>query len=459
VHMCTHPQQLRHLVDRALRISKGKRAVTCLVLPADVQEMDAEEPARAHGTMHSGLGYAALPDVAPEPALQQAAEVLNAGEKVAILAGAGALGAAAEVARVAEALGAGVAKALLGRAVLPDHLPYVTGSIGLLGTRPSWEMMRDCDTLLMIGSGFPYAEFLPKEGAARGVQIDIDPGMLSLRYPMEVNLAGDAAATLRALLPMLKPKPRGAWRETIEANVAEWWDEVDKRAHQSADPINPERLFWELSPQLPDNAIITADSGTSANWFARALKLREGMMASLSGGLATMCPAVPYATAAKFCHPDRVAIAFAGDGAMQLMGNSALLTAAKYWQRWQDPRMVVAVLNNGDLNQVTWELRAMGGYPRVEETQSVPPFNYAQYAELIGLKGIRVEDPEQLSDAWAQALSADRPVVIDAVVDPNVPTLPPHITYDQAKNYMTALIKGDANASKIVKQALKRALV
>ncbi|MGR3756326.1 MAG: thiamine pyrophosphate-requiring protein [Tranquillimonas sp.] len=457
VHMCTAPAQLRHLVDRSLRIAKAERAVTCLILPNDVQEEPYSDPPHAHGALKSGTGYAAQPVGVPhEAALRQAAEVLNAGKKVAILAGAGALGASREVAEVAETLGAGVAKALLGRAVLPDHLPYVTGSIGLLGTRPSWDMMQDCDTLLMIGSGFPYAEFLPKEGQVRGVQIDIDAGMLSIRYPMEVNLNGDAAATLQALLPMLQRKEDRSWREDLEKKIAAWWEDVEERAMQEADPINPERLFWELSPRLPDRAIITADSGSSANWFARALRLREGMMASLSGGLATMCPGVPYATAAKFSYPDRVAIAFVGDGAMQMLGNSALITVAKYWQRWSDPRMIVAVLNNGDLNQVTWELRAMGGFPKVEATQNVPDFNYARYAELIGLKGIRVERPEDLGAAWDEALAADRPCVIDALVDPNVPTLPPHITAAQAKSFASSLLKGDKDAGSIIRQALKR---
>lgn len=457
VHMCTAPQQLRHLVDRGMRIAKAERTVTCMIIPNDVQELPSEAPAHAHGTVHSGVGHPALPGVPPQEALRQAAEVLNAGRKVAILAGAGALHAPQELAQTAEALGAGVAKALLGRAALPDDLPFVTGAIGLLGTRPSWDMMQACDTLLVVGSSFPYSEFLPEEGKARAVQIDIDPKMLSIRYPMEVNLAGDAAATLRALLPLLERKEDRSWREELEKKVASWWEEVEERAMQSANPINPERLFWELSPRLPEGAIIAADSGSSANWFARALRLRPGMMASLSGGLATMCPGVPYASAAKFCHPDRVPIAFVGDGAMQMLGNSALITIAKYWKRWKDPRLVVAVLNNGDLNQVTWELRAMGGFPKVEETQDVPAFNYADYANLIGLKGIRVEDPERIGPAWDEALSADRPVVLDVVTDPNVPTLPPHIKYAQAKRWLESLVKGDPDRAGVIRQAMKRA--
>jgi pyruvate dehydrogenase (quinone) len=319
-------------------------------------------------------------------------------------------------------------------------------------------MMMGCDTLLMVGSSFPYSEFLPKEGQARGVQIDIDPRMLSIRYPMEVNLVGDAGLTLQALLPHLRRKEDRSWRESLEGKIVDWWDGERERATLSADPVNPEYLFWELSDRLPDGAIVTADSGSAANWFARAraLKFRRGMMASLSGTLATMCPGVPYATAAKFCHPDRVAIAFVGDGAMQMLGMNGLITVAKYWQGWSDPRLIVAVLNNGDLNQVTWELRAMGGFPKVEATQNVPRVNFAQYAEMLGLRGIRVERPEQVGPAWDEALRADRPVVIDAVVDPDVAALPPHITYSQAKNFAKSILKGDADAYDIIKQSVKR---
>ena len=459
VHMCTVPAQMRHLVDRAVRIAMAERTVTCIIVPNDVQELDAvETPPHKHGTVHSGVGYAAPRVVPADEDLRHAAAVLNAGERVAMLIGAGALGAEREVIEVAEVLGAGVAKALLGKAALPDDLPFVTGQIGLLGTKPSWDLMMGCDTLLMVGSSFPYSEFLPKEGAAHGVQIDIDAKMLSIRYPMDVNLTGDAALTLKALLPYLEPKQDRSWRHKIEGWVEDWWQDEGERAHMAADPINPERLFWELSPRLPDNAIIAADSGTSANWFARALKMRRGMKASLSGTLATMCPGVPYATAAKFAYPERVAIAFVGDGAMQMLGINGLITIAKYWQRWSDPRLIIAVLNNNDLNQVTWEQRAMGSSPRVVETQAVPDFAYAAYAELLGLKGIRVDRPEMVAPAWETALAADRPCVIDARVDPDVPTLPPHITLAQAESYATALAKGDPDAGGIVWQSFKRLL-
>ncbi|SFG72871.1 pyruvate dehydrogenase (quinone) [Palleronia marisminoris] len=458
VHYCQSPAQMRHLIDRAFRIAKAKRCVTAIILPDDVGEEDAvESPPHEHGTVHSGVGYPAKPrSFPPEEELRRAAAILNDAKRPAIMIGAGAMGAGEEVKAVAETLGAGVCKALLGKAALPDDLPYVTGQMGLLGTSPSWDLMMECDAFLMVGSGFPYSEFLPEEGKARGIQIDIDPGMLSIRYPMEVNLVGDSRDTLAALLPYLEHKSDRSWREKIEKNVAKWWEGVEKRAMHEGNPVNPQRLFWECSPRLPDGAIISADSGTSANWYARAIRIREGMKASLSGTLATMCPGVPYATAAKFTHPDRVAVSFVGDGAMQMLGNAALITIAKYWRVWEDPRCVIAVVNNEDLNQVTWEMRAMGGFPQLEETQKVPPFDYAAYAASLGLIGLRVEHPDQVGPAWDQAFAADRPVVIDCVCDATIPTLPPKITSQQRKNYFSTLMKGDPDEGAIIKNAFKR---
>ena len=456
VHMATDPAQIRHLVDRAVRIARAERTVTCLIVPNDLQEQDAVPAApQAHATVHSGPGYSD-PSVVPElAALRRAAEILNAGERVAILVGQGALHATDEVIEVAELLGAGVAKALLGKAVVPDDLPFVTGSIGLLGTKPSWDLMQDCDTLLMIGSSFPYAEFLPEEGAARGVQIDIDARMIGIRYPMQSNLVGDSAQTLRALLPLLRRKQDRTWRESIESNVTDWWKVLEARAMNPGDPINPQRVFWELSSRLPDDCILTADSGSSANWYARDLKIRRGMKASLSGTLASMGAGVPYAIAAKFAFPDRVAIALVGDGAMQMNGNSELVTIVKYWQRWSDPRLIVLVLNNRDLNQVTWEQRAMASDPKFDAAQQLPDFPYAAYAELIGLRGIRVETPDEIGPAWDAALSADRPVVIEALTDPEIAALPPHITLAQARSLTSALLKRDSKALGIARRSFR----
>ncbi|HEX8822773.1 MAG TPA: thiamine pyrophosphate-requiring protein, partial [Archangium sp.] len=347
--MVTHPSAIRHAVDRALRIAQAERTVTCIILPNDVQEAPYESPPMKHGTIHSSVGYSAPRVVPQEKDLRRAAEVLNAGKRVAMLVGAGALRAADEVLEVADLLGAGVAKALLGKAVLPDALPFVTGAIGLLGTRPSWDLMMGCDTLLMVGTSFPYSEFLPPEGQARGVQIDLDARMLAIRYPVEVPLTGDSAETLRALLPLLERKEDRSWRESVEKGVRQWWKVVEGQAMVEARPLNPQRVFHELSPRLPDGAILIADSGSTANWFARDLKIRKGMMASLSGNLATMGCGVPYAIGAKFAYPDRSVIAMVGDGAMQMNGNAELVTVAKYWKEWRDPRLVILVLNNRDL--------------------------------------------------------------------------------------------------------------
>jgi pyruvate dehydrogenase (quinone) len=457
VEMATVPAQVRHLIDRACRIALAERTVTAIIIPNDLQEAEAvTQPPHAHGTVHSGPGYHS-PRIVPSDAdLDRAAEVLNAGERVAMLVGQGALHAAAEVEQVADALGAGVAKALLGKAVLPDDKPYVTGSIGLLGTKPSWTLMQECDTLLMVGSSFPYSEFLPEEGSARGVQIDIDGKMIGIRYPMEVNLVGDSAETLRALLPRLEPKQERSWREKIETEVGEWWRLIEDRAGMSAEPINPQLVFHELSKRLPDGAILSSDSGSAANWFARDIKLRQGMMASLSGTLATMGPGVPYAIGAKFAHPHRPVFALVGDGAMQMNGINELITIAKYRNQWADQRLCVLVLNNRDLNQVTWEQRAMEGDPKFEGSQDLPDFPYASYAELLGLKGIRVDSPEQVGPAWDEALASDRPVVYEAVTDPEVPPLPPHITLEQAKALGSALLAGDPDTSRIIRQSFKQ---
>jgi pyruvate dehydrogenase (quinone) len=459
VQQASVPAQVRHLVDRAVRIAIAGRDVTALILPNDLQELEYEPPARKHGTLHSGVGYT-KPKVVPYGEdLQRAADVLNAGRKVAILVGAGALGATDEVIAVADRLGAGVAKALLGKAVLPDDLPFVTGSIGLLGTKPSYDMMAECDTLLMIGSGFPYAEFLPKDGQARGVQIDIKADMLSLRYPMEVNLVGDSAETLRALLPLLKEQSAKSWRMKLERWTGDWWTTLDKRAAQKAEHgVNPQRAFTELSPRLPENAIITSDSGSCANWYARDLKIRRGMMCSLSGGLASMGAAVPYAIAAKFAHPQRPVIAIVGDGAMQMNNMAELITVAKYWKQWKNPRWICMVLNNEDLNQVTWEQRAMEGDPKYEASQQIPNVPYHRFAELIGLRGLYADDDEKLGGLWDEALASDRPVVLEVKSDPNVPPLPPHVTLAQAKAFASTLFEGDPDEGSVLVETAKQVL-
>ncbi|WP_030140705.1 thiamine pyrophosphate-requiring protein [Pseudomonas fluorescens] len=458
VEQASAPAQVRHLLDRAVRTAVGERRVTALILPNDLQDLEYTPPPHKHGTLHSGVGYR-KPKVVPyEEDLRRAADVLNAGKKVAILVGAGALHATDEVIAIAEKLGAGVAKALLGKAVVPDESPWVTGSIGLLGTEPSDNLMAGCDTLLMIGSGFPYAEFLPGEGQARGVQIDLQPDMLSLRYPMEVNLQGDSADTLRALLPLIEEKTDRAWRKKIEGWRADWDKTLEKRALVSAKPINPQRVTYELSPRLPDRAIITSDSGSCANWYARDVQIRRGMMCSLSGGLASMGAAVPYAIAAKFCHPDRPVIALVGDGAMQMNNMAELITVAKYWRTWTNTTWICAVFNNQDLNQVTWEQRVMEGDPKFEASQDIPDVPYHLFAESIGLKGILVDQESDVAGAWEQAFAAERPVLIEFRTDPDVPPLPPHIKLEQAKKFASTLLHGDPNEGGIVVETAKQVL-
>jgi pyruvate dehydrogenase (quinone) len=456
VHTAMSAEQIRFLVDRAIRTSIAERCVTCLIIPKDLQEQEAvESPPHEHDTVHSSAGYERPRVVPSEGELQRAAEILNAGKKVAMLVGAGAKDAKDEVLLVQDLLGAGIAKALLGRAVLPDHLPFVTGSIGLLGTKPSWELMNECDTLLMVGSNFMYSEFLPKEGKARGVQIDINPKLLGLRYPFDVNLVGDARLTLGALIPFLKRKEDRSFQQAIEKSVADWWRLVEDRAHVPANPINPQLVFWELSSRLPDRVILAGDSGSSTNWFARCMHLRNGMMASVSGSLATMGCGVPYAIGAKFAHPDRPVIAMVGDGAMQMNGNGELLTIKRYWKQWKDPRLVILVLKNNDLNQVTWEMRAMAGDTRYEASQQLPDFDYARYAELCGLRGIKVDRPQDVPGAWEQALASDRPCVLEAVVDPDVACLPPHFTLEQMKAFGMSLLKIDPEEKGIIKETVE----
>ncbi len=449
------PEQLPNVIDRAIRIAYTQRSVTCVIIPSDVQELEYSAPTHAFKMVPSSLGMPRIEVHAPEADIRRAADVLNAGSKVAMLIGHGARQAREEVIQVAEALGAGVAKALLGKDVLPDDLPYVTGSIGLLGTRPSYEMMMDCDTVLTIGSSFPYTQFMPPFDQARGIQIDIDPKMIGIRYPYEVNLVGDAQATLKALIPMLQRKDDRSWRTDIESKVARWWEVMERRAHTSADPINPQQVFAELSPQLPDNVMLTSDSGSAANWYARHIKMRGAMRSSLSGNLATMGPGVPYAIGAKFGHPDRPAVALVGDGAMQMNGINELITIKKYWQEWSDPRLVVGVLHNDDLNQVTWEMRAMSGAPEFLPSQHLPDFPYAGYAESLGLLGIRVDRPEQVGPAWERALRADRPAVVEFITDASVPPIPPHATLDQIEKATEAVVRGDADSWDLIKEGVK----
>ncbi|HKP17045.1 MAG TPA: thiamine pyrophosphate-requiring protein [Gaiellaceae bacterium] len=456
VQTCMEPAQARHLVDHAARTALDRKGVTTIIFPNDVQEEKAvESPPREHGAVYSSVGYA-RPRVLPQQGdLERAAEILNEGKKVAMLVGQGAIGAEDEVVETAELLGAGVAKALLGKATLPDDLPFVTGPIGLLGSTASYELMSGCDTLFMIGTSFPYSEWLPPEGRAKCVDLDLDGRRVGMRYPADVHLVGDAGETLRELNPLLRRKEDRSWREEVENQVAEWWRVVEDRAGMDADPMNPQRVVWELNARLPADAILAADSGSSTNWYARDLKIKKGMKASLSGTLATMGPATPYAIAAKFAHPHRPVIAFVGDGSFQMNGMAELITVQRYWERWTTPTLVFCVFNNQDLNQVTWEQRALAGDPKYPATQWIPDVPYHRVAELFGLKGLFCDDGDAAGAAWDEALAADRPCVLEVKVDPEVPPLPPHITTEQAKKMARAMVKGDPERVGVMEKSLR----
>lgn len=455
VQMVTVAEQLPNVLDRAIRTALARRAPTALIIPADVQELDYQPPEHAFKMVPSSLGIDWPGFTADDEAIRRAADILNNGTKVAMLVGNGARGADAELAEVADLLGAGAAKALLGKDVLSDELSWVTGSIGLLGTRPSYELMRDCDTLLTVGSSFPYTQFMPDFGQARSVQIDIDPTLIGMRYPYDVNIVADAKAALRALVPHLQRRTDRSWRDTIESNVNRWWETMHKEAMVETERVNPLRMFAELSARLPGNAIVTADSGSAANWYARQLRFRPGMRGSLSGTLATMGPGVPYAIGAKFAHPDRPAIALVGDGAMQMNGMAELITIKRYYQQWSDPRLIVAILHNNDLNQVTWEMRAMSGSPKFAASQSLPDADFAAFAAGLGLRAHTVRVADDLPAVWQSALTADRPTVLDVHTDPNMPPIPPHATFEQAKATAAAVLGGDENRWDFIKEGVK----
>ncbi|WP_103380932.1 thiamine pyrophosphate-requiring protein [Pseudonocardia dioxanivorans] len=461
VQTCMHPAQARQLVDRACKVALSNRTVATIVFPVDVQEEDAQpSPPRTHGAVYTSVGWTRPRVISPDTELAKAAEILNEGSKVAMLVGQGAAEAQDEVVAAAELLGAGVAKTLLGREVLPDDLPYVTGPIGLLGSTASYELMKDADALFMIGTSFPYAEWLPEEGQAKAVEIDIDGRMIGVRYPVQANLVGDSRDTLTALLPLLRRKEDRSWRGKIEKEVEQWWRVLDDRAHEPADPVNPQLVAYELSSRLPEDAIVTTDSGSATNWWAQYLRLGRGMRASLAGTLATMGAGTPYAIGAKFAYPDRPVIALVGDGAFQMNGMAELVTVKRYLDRLtaQNPTLVFCVLNNQDLNQVTWEQRAESGDPKFMGTQWIPDVPYAEFAKLLGFEGIKVDDPADLGAAWDRALAANGPCVLEVVTDPEIPPVPPHIKKELGKKSAMAMMKGDPEEAGVITKGAKQKL-
>ncbi|OLF16325.1 thiamine pyrophosphate-requiring protein [Actinophytocola xanthii] len=422
------PEQLPMVLDNAMRTAIATSTPTCLILPHDVQRADAPgELPHTHGVVPSSVTVGRSRVVPTEDDLRRAASVLDSGHKVALLVGRGAVGAEREVEAVVDRLGAGVTVSLVGKPVLSEDAPWHTGVMGHLGTTASAELMAECDTLLIVGSNDPWTEFYPKPGQARAVQVDIDAKVVGAKYPVEVALVGDTRETLRELLGHLSRNPDRTWQERVARSVSGWRELAERRTGHPAEPLNPELVVRRLSDHLPPDVRVAVDVGSSTYWYARHLRLPPGVPAHVSSYLAAMGCALPYGLAAKLDAPDRPVVALAGDGAMQMSGLLELITVADRWRSWADPRFVVLVLHNGDLNEVSWEQREMEGDPRFATSQRVPEFPYANYAELLGLRGIRVDSPDAVDKAWQEAFDADRPVVVEAVVDPDVPLLAPHL--------------------------------
>lgn len=419
VQLVSTPEQVPMVLDRAFRAALTTRSPCAVIIPHDIQS--AASPEHEQGIVVTAPEWWPARLVPREEDLDAAANILNSGEKVALLVGQGARQAQSEVAAIAEKLGAGIATSLLGKPYVDEMLPFAVGTMGHLGSTASAHLLGNCDTLLIVGSNDPWTEFYPPPGAARAVQIDVDGRKIGNRYPVEVGLLGNAAETLRLLSARLRVRPAQPWREEVEGKVREWRRLTEKRAGVPAKPVNPERVVRELNGRLPGNAQLSVDVGSCVYWYARQLILPPGVPAHLSGTLASMGCSIPYGIAAKLARPKRPLVVLAGDGAMQMAGVAELITVAHRWRSWADPRFVVCVFNNRDLADVTWEQRETEEEPRFAESQEIPDFPYAGYAELLGLVGIRVDAPAQLGAAWEKALSADRPAVIEVITDPNVP--------------------------------------
>lgn len=438
VQTATAPDQVPHVLDNAFRTALATSSPVCVIIPHDVQQ--AEAPAadeHTHGVVRSSTAYATPRTVPDEDALRAAADLLAGGQRVAVLAGQGAAGAVPQVRDVVERLGAGLTTSLLGKPLFDESLPYHCGVMGHLGTTASADLMAGCDTLLVVGSNDPWTEYYPAPGQARAVQVDVTARNVGTKYPVETALVGDAAPTLDALLPLL-PRRTG-WRAEVEGYVAAWHDVAARRVAHRPGPLDPQLVVSELSAHLPQDAQVAVDVGSVTYWYARFLRLPDGVPAHLSSTLASMGSAMPYGIAAKLLHPGRPVVALAGDGAMQMNGLSELITVAHRWREWADPRFVVLVLNNGDLAEVSWEQREMEGDPRFPDSQAVPGFPYAGYARLLGLEGVRVDDAADVGEAWSRALAADRPVVVEAVVDPDVPLLPPRQPSEKVERMLDAV--------------------
>lgn len=453
------PEQAQAVVDTAFRTAISRLQPTVIILPHDVQGMKMPELGPENWVSRSSAVAPSTALLPPQDELAKAAAVINAGKKVTFLVGHGANGATDEVLEAARKAGAGIITALRGKQVVPSDIPYHSQQLGLLGSLPSYHQANDCDTLVMLGTNYPYGQFLPATGQARAVQIDLRPEQLGLRYPTEVNLWGDVKSTLAALIPLLDTKTDLSWQEKVADEMVEWESEMEAQAMvEYSDGVNPRRVYHELNKRLPAQAIVTADAGTTADWYGHHIRLRRGMLGDLSGRLATMLAAMPYAVAAKFAYPERPVICTIGDGAFQMLGMNELITVKKYLKTWDNPQLIILVLHNDDLTQVSWEMRTEDGNPVWSTSQDVESIDYAAWAELVGFTGIRVTSDDQAAAAWDQAFANRGVTLIDAHTSKNVPPLPPHITAEFAKNTARALLKGDPNEFAVIKDSAKALL-
>lgn len=433
-------------VDLAIRAALAYKGVAHITIPADIQDLEADERSKRNKPNHTSTASAGNGAVPDEASLVEATSILNEGRKIAILAGQGALDARDQLLQAAEVLGAPIVKPLLGKGAVPDESPYTTGGIGLLGTKPSQDAIEECDTLLMVGTSFPYIEYLPKPAQARAVQIDIDPLRIGLRYPVDIGLVGDSARTLDLLLPRLQRKSDRDFLEKAQEGMRDWWRQMDEQGSRRDMPMKPEVVAYELNRALRDDAIVTCDSGTIATWAARHIRVRANQQFSLSGNLATMANGFPYAIAAQLAYPDRQVVAFVGDGGFSML-MAELSTCVKY----QLPLKIVVIKNNV-LGQIKWEQMVFLGNPQYGV--ELEPIDHVKLAEACGARGVTIDDPASCGELMRQALETPGPVVIEAVVDPNEPPLPPKITRDQATKFAQSLVRGEPNREKIALTAL-----
>jgi len=456
VQTIVSPEQAQAVVDTAFRTARVRLGPAVIILPHDVQGMTMPELVPANWVSRSSAVAPSISVVPPPSEILKAAAIINAGSKVTFIVGHGSNGATDEVLKAAELCGAGLITALRAKQVVPSDVPYHSQQLGLLGSLPSVHQMSGCDTLLMLGTNYPYGQFLPKSGQARAIQVDLKPEQMGLRYPTELNLWGDVKATLTALIPHLDQKTDLSWQNTVAEEMVEWENEMQAQAMLSyEDGVNPRRVYHELNKRLPPRAIVTADAGSTADWYGHHIRLRRGMMGDLSGRLASMLAAMPYAIAAKFAYSDRSVICTIGDGAFQMLGLNELITIKKYLKEWANPQLIIMVLHNDDLTQVSWEMRTEDANPVWSTSQDVESVDYAGWAELLGFTGIRVKTDDDVADAWDTAFANRGITVIDAYTSKNVPPLPAHITLEFAKNTAEALLKGDPDEMDVIRDSAK----